>query len=119
MGCWEVRMNILKIFEDLITFVGLETLLKGKEAVTSTGRVLGVVEAVEIDLGKHKAWIIVNSSRESGGILIDVDDISHINDDKIIVSGGRTTWLTPTKSLEDQSYLPVPQSIPLSDTGCS
>lgn len=112
-------MNILRIFEDFITFVGLETLLKGKEVVTSTGSALGVVEAVEIDIEKHKAWIIVNSSHESGGILINVDDISHISDNKIIVSGGKIIWQPPAKSLEDQSCLPLPQSLPLSDTSCS
>jgi len=106
-------MDILRIFEDLVASVGLETLLKGKEAVTSTGCALGIVEAVEMDMEKHKAWIIVNSSSESGEILIDIDDISHISDNKIIVSGGRITWQPPAKSLGDQSYLPLPQSLRL------
>ncbi len=106
-------MNILKIFEDFITFVGLEILLKGKEAVTSTGCALGIVEAVEMDVERHKAWILINGSCEPGEILIDVDDISHISDDKIVVSGGRITWQPPARSLEDQPCLPLPQSLPV------
>ncbi len=99
-------MDIFEALEDLVAFVGLEAILKGKEVETSTGYALGKVRTV--DVRKHRAWMVINNSTcESGRILIDVDKIRTLSK-KIILFDDEMHFPPSTEPPNGQFYSPVP-----------
>jgi len=99
-------MDIFEALENMVAFIGLEAILKGREVETSTGYALGVVRTV--DVRRYRAWMVIDRNPgECGEILIDIDKIRTLGN-KIILSEDGMHLPSSTESPDKQCYLPVP-----------
>lgn len=105
--CYQIeKMDIFEALENMVAFIGLEAILKGKEVETSTGCALGVVRTV--DVRRYRAWMVIDSNpSECGEILVDIDKIRTLGN-KITISEDGIHLSSSNESPDKQCYLPVP-----------
>jgi len=80
-------MGILSVMRTLVTAIGLEGFLLGKEVITSSDASLGVVKAVEKELSRDEIWMVVDSlGRE---IMVPIEEIVSVARNVILLDDAR------------------------------